>query len=176
MKIKVTARGTRLTGAIRDYVQEKIGKAQHYFDHVIWAQVTVSVEKRGFQCETVLHAAHQTLDAKARSTDLYASVDACSDKIIKQAKKLKEKLRHKKHTKKVLGDPAEAYEPAPNLAFSVIKDVPVRPMTPEEAAVEMDRMGYSFWLFQSKQSKQLNVVFRRLDNSFGILQPVKRKG
>ncbi len=62
----------------------------------------------------------------------------------------------------------------PEIRFSVVKDVPLKPMNKEEAVMEMEKLGFNFWLFQEKGSKQLQVVFKRLDSTYGLLQPVKK--
>ena len=62
----------------------------------------------------------------------------------------------------------------PEIRFSVVKDVPLKPMNKEEAVMEMEKLGYNFWVFQVRDSKQLQVVFKRLDSTYGLLQPVKK--
>ena len=65
--------------------------------------------------------------------------------------------------------------PANDVKFSVIKQVEVTPMNPEDAAYEMERLGYSFWMFLDEDSKQINLIFKRLDGTYGLIKPVKRK-
>ena len=176
MQIHITARNTRLTAAIRNYVEEKFQKAQRHFSHIIWAQAVLSVEKRSHQAEMVVHASRQTFRALAKGVDLYSAIDLASDKIDAQLKKYKDRLkdRHKAGP----GDPAELLAVASEgpLRFSVIKQVPVRPMTREEAADEMDRLGFTFWLFLDRTSNQVNLIYRRTDESYGLLQPARRDG
>lgn len=176
MQIHITGRHLRLTKPIRDYVEEKVLKAQRYFNHIVWAQVLLSVEKRSHEAEIVIHASKQTFRALAQAADLYAAVDLASDKIDNQLKKYKERMkeRHK-------GVPAlpELLAPAGELnqaKISIVKQVPMRPMSSGEAAREMDRMGYNFWMFLDEDSRQVQVIYRRIDDSFGLLQPVKKEG
>src|SRR3954464_7013250 len=93
MRIHVTARHIHLTDALRDYVNKKLSKTQKYFDHLIWAQVILSVEKLNHKCEIVVHASKHTFRVMATSQDLYAAVDLSSDKIDAQLKKHKERTR-----------------------------------------------------------------------------------
>lgn len=172
MRIHITARHIHLTDALRDYVTKKLSKAQKYFDHLIWAQVIVSVEKVAHKCEIVVHASKHTFRALAQSQDLYAAVDLASDKIDSQLKKHKERLRSHKNAPLLPALPEE--NPAADERFSVIKQVPVWPMTKEEAARQMENLGYDFWLFLDQGTRQVSVVYRRLDNSYGLMQPVKR--
>src|SRR5271168_1361441 len=93
MQINITARHLKLTSAISDYVQKKLEKAKRYFDHLIWAQVILSVEKDRHIAEIVIHASGRTFMAKEESMDLYAAVDLASDKIDLQLRRYKEKKR-----------------------------------------------------------------------------------
>lgn len=175
MQINITARQMRLTQPLKAYVEEKVLKAQKYFNHIIRAQVTLSVEKRAQQAEIVIHAAQQNFRALAQSADLYSAVDLASDKIDAQLKKFKERKRD--HHREAAEAEEMIIPEAPRaVRISVVKQVPVRPMTSDEAAAEMDRMGYDFWMFQDRESKHIHVLFRRLDDSYGILQPVRRGG
>ncbi|MBI3548814.1 MAG: ribosome-associated translation inhibitor RaiA [Elusimicrobia bacterium] len=176
MRIAITARHLKLTPAIRTYVEEKFQKAQRYFNHIVWTQVVLSVEKRNHEAEVVVHASRQTFRALGKGADLYAAIDLASDKIDSQLKKYKERLkdRHRAEEPEIVSAlPAEA---AGSIRFSVIKQVPMRPMTREEAAAQMDALGYTFWMFQDQGSKHVQVIFRRLDDSYGLLQPVKWNG
>jgi putative sigma-54 modulation protein len=177
MRIHITARHLKLTKSLRSYVEEKVGRAQRYFDHIIWAQVVMEVEKKAHTCEIVIHASRQTFRALARGVDLYAAVDLASDRIDAQLRKFKEKIRN--HHKEIEPAPIAAAQlngsAAPEVFFSVVKQVSMRPMTKEEAAEEMDRLGYAFWMFMEADSGQVHVIYRRMDDSYGLLQPVHKR-
>ena len=174
MQTHITARHIRLTQPIRAYVEQKLAKAEKYFNHIVWAQVVLSVEKRSHQAELVIHAGHQTFRALARGVDLYSAVDLASDKIDGQLKKYKERIRD--HHK---GSPADLTEVAPEdpmpVRFTVVKQA-VTPMSREEAADEMDEAGQKFRLFLDRVSNQVSVVYRRDDDSYAVLLPVKKNG
>ncbi|PCI37541.1 MAG: ribosomal subunit interface protein [Elusimicrobia bacterium] len=174
MKIHVTGRHLRLTKAIKNYVDEKVSKAQKYFDNIVWAQVVLSVEKRSHHCEIVLHASKQTFRSLAKSSTLYAAIDLASDKIDAQLRRYKDRVkgRNKKGRASASQALSDDMDPTP-VRFSVVKDVPLIPMSAEEAAQQMEDLGYTFWMFQDLNSKKVNVIFRRLDDSFGLLQPTK---
>ena len=98
-----------------------------------------------------------------------------------QMKKAKSKSKSKRTAKKapVLEDMATFTDhmilPANDVKFSVIKQVEVTPMNPEDAAYEMERLGYSFWMFLDEESKQINLIFKRLDGTYGLIKPIKKK-
>jgi putative sigma-54 modulation protein len=155
-------------------VEEKVSKAQKYFNQIIWAQVVLSVQKRVHDAEIVIHASKQTFRAKAKAADLYAAIDLASDKIDAQLKKYKERLKQRhKNSPPVPALAAEAMGARP-AKISIIKQVPMRPMSADAAAEEMERQGYAFWLYQDKDTGQVQVIYRRIDESFGLLQPVRK--
>lgn len=176
MQIHISARHLRLTQALRTYVEEKVQKAQKYFNHIVWAQVVLSVEKRSHQAELVLHAGRQTFRSLARGVDLYSAIDLASDKIDAQLKKYKERVRD--HHK---GSPADLAEvPATagadgTVRFAVVKQ-PLVAMSRERAADEMDQAGQRFRLFLDESTGQVSLVYRRDDDSYAVVLPVKRNG
>lgn len=176
MEIQLTAKHLKVTPAINDYVHEKMEKAQKYFDHIVWGQAFLSVEKRAHNAEFVIHAPRQTFRALATAADLYSAVDLASDKIDAQLKKYKERLKDRHKTREESAAGGVALEaPAATLKASVVKQA-VKPMSPEEAAAEMEQLGQTFRMFQDRDSHQIHVIFRRSDETFGIIQPVKKTG
>lgn len=176
MTIHITAKHLQLTGPIRSYVEEKIQKVQKYSNQVTRVQVILSVEKRVHQAEVIVHAPKHTLRALALGSDLYAAIDLASDKIDAQLKKYKERLRnhHIKAPDTLIESPESEFIEAS--MFSVVKQVPMRPMSREVAAGEMESVGHNFWMFLDEESRQVQVIFRRQDDSYGILKPVKWNG
>lgn len=172
MNIHIVGRKIKLTPTIKNFVESKVENVLGYINNIVWVQVTVGVEKKQHFAEVVAHVGHQTIKAQAVSDDLYSAIDLVVDKIEKQAKKYKEKIVDSRknveeidYTQPLISD----------IRFSVIKTVPIKPMTREEAVMEMERLGYNFWLFVDKETNQTQVVFKRLDNTYGILQPAKTK-
>ncbi|MBI5211488.1 MAG: ribosome-associated translation inhibitor RaiA [Elusimicrobia bacterium] len=173
MKINLTARRLKITDAIDSYVRQKVGKAERYFDHLVWAQVVLFIEKRAHKAEIVIHGSRQTFRALASAGDLYSAIDLATDKIDGQIKKYKERLRDHHKTP---DDSSREGQPAPAAAlqFAVVKTA-VSPITPQEAAVRMDEAGHAFMLFEDRDSKQLQVIYRRDDESYCIIQPVRKR-
>ncbi len=182
MDIKITAKNIKLTPAIREFINTRVSKVETFFDHIVSAQVLISVEKKINQrAEIILHTgAKTTISASAVETNLYKAIDAAAVKAEAQAKKIKNKAKARKVSKKsvkvVEVDPfAEVMLPQNDVKFSVIKQVEVTPMNPEDAAYEMERLGYSFWMFLDEGSKQINLIFKRLDGTYGLIKPIKKK-
>ncbi len=183
MEIKITAKNIKLTPAIKQFVQARVSKIENYFDNVAWAQVLLSVEKKINQrAELIVHTGSKgTISASAVEHDLYKAIDAAVTKAEAQMKKAKSKSKSKRTAKKapMLEDMATFTDhlilPANDVKFSVIKQVEVSPMNPEDAAYEMERLGYSFWMFLDEDSKQINLIFKRLDGTYGLIKPIKKK-
>ena len=182
MEIKITAKNIKLTPAIKQFVQTRVTKIENYVDHVVWAQVLLSVEKKINQrAELIIHTGKGTISASAVEGDLYKAVDAAATKAEAQLKKAKGKSKSKRVAKKapVMEEMVPFTDhmllPTNDVKFSVIKQVEVTPMNPEDAAYEMERLGYSFWMFLDEDSKQINLIFKRLDGTYGLIKPVKRK-
>ncbi|MBI5241379.1 MAG: ribosome-associated translation inhibitor RaiA [Elusimicrobia bacterium] len=179
MEIQLTAKQLKITDAIRNYVHERMERAQKYFEHIVWGQVFIFIEKRAHKCEMLIHAPGQTFRAMAEAADLYSAVDLASAKMDAQIKKFKEKTRARHKTrggKETVRSARE--EPAfellpPAVQFSVVRQ-PVAPMSADEAVREMERLGHAFRLFQDRDSRQIQLVFRRSDDSYGIVQPVRK--
>jgi len=179
VEIQLTAKQLKITDAIRDYVHEKMERAQKYFEHIVWGQVFIFIEKRAHKCEMLVHAPGQTFRALAEAADLYSAVDLASAKMDAQLKKFKEKTRTRHKTRggketvrAAHEDPA--FDPVPaSVQFSVVRQAVV-PMSAGDAVQEMERLGHSFRLFQDLESRQIRLVFRRDDESYAVVQPVKK--
>jgi ribosome hibernation promoting factor len=171
MEIQLTAKQLKVTPALREYVSQKMGKAQKYFDHIVWGQAFLFVEKRAHKAEMIVHAPGQTFRALATAADLYSAIDLASDKIDVQLKKHKErtKVRHKAKASETMSG---AVAPASS-TFSVVRQSVV-PTTPERAAEEMESSGRDFLVYLDRDTDQVQVLFRRSDESLGIVQPVRK--
>ena len=183
MDIKITAKNIKLTPAIKEFINTRVGKIENFIDSIVSAQVLISVEKKINQkAEIILHTgAKTTITASAVETNLYKAIDAAAVKAEAQAKKIKNKAKARKTSKKSVKDvdmnpfAEHVLLPQNDVKFSVIKQVEVAPMNPEDAAYEMERLGYSFWMFLDEDSKQINLIFKRLDGTYGLIKPVRKK-
>lgn len=170
MEIQLTAKQLVITPALREYVQQKMGKTQKYFDHIVWGQAFLFVEKRSHKAEMIVHAPGQTFRALATAADLYSAIDLASDKIDAQLKKHKERVK-RRHKPKTSDTMSEAVPPS-STSFTVSRQ-PVAPMTPEQAAAELDGSERVFLVYLDKDTDQIHVLYRREDESLGIIHPTR---
>ena len=171
MEIQLTAKQLKVTPAIRQYVDQKMGKAQKYFDHIVWGQAFLFVEKRSHKAEMIIHAPGQTFRALATAADLYSAIDLASDKIDSQLKKHKEKIKHR-HKPKTSDTMANAVPPAAP-AVAVVRQI-VEPTTRGAAAEELESSGRRFLVYLDRDTDQINVLFRREDDGLAVVQPVRK--
>lgn len=178
MKLKITAKNMKLTDAIKNYSQNKVNKLDKFFDEGAWAEMVISIDKKINQkAEITLHIAKKKFTAKSIEENLYKAIDACIAKLEAQIKKNKGKGQVKRVVAKedLSSYYGAVFAPQNDVKFSVIKQVEVHPMNPEDAAYEMERLGYTFWMFLDEESKQINLIFKRLDGTYGLIQPIKAK-
>jgi putative sigma-54 modulation protein len=183
MQVNITARHLELTNALADYVRKKVEKCERYFDQLVWAQVILSVEKYRQVAEIVIHGSKITFRAKEESIDLYAAFDLAIDKMEKQLRKHKEKAKiHRKMPKMTPAAARKAAQAAEKVLASaalesathVITEVrrfDVKPVSIQDAINEMNIMGYTFYMFLNSGTSHINVVYRRDNGSYGLLEP-----
>jgi len=176
MNIQITARNIDLTDAIRSYAEKKVSKLEKYFDHITEASVLLEVQKNVHTVEILLSAKGVFMKGLEKSEDLYASIDLASDKIEKQLVKYKEKLRDKKIHDKDYQTPlrlnvldSQSVEDS-ETRIIISKDIPVKPMDPEEAVMQMDLLNKSFFVFRNSDSNEVAVVYQRDDGNIGLIE------
>lgn len=176
MNIQITARNIDLTDAIREYAEKKVSKLEKYFDHITEASVLLEVQKNVHTVEVLLSAKGVFMKGLEKSEDLYASIDLAVDKIEKQLVKYKEKLKDKKLHDKDYDTPlklnvldSQSVEDSETRVI-ITKDIPVKPMDPEEAVMQMDLLNKSFFVFRNSDTDEVAVVYQRDDGNIGLIE------
>lgn len=179
MQIAITSKQIQITPAIRNYVDEKIGRLEKYFRREgDWANVTLEMERGQFFAEVSAGGVGTTLYASARTADMYASVDEVVEKLKKQIKKFKEKLKIEKKRRARLA----VAEKKMNYAISeldtgeysdiVRRKMPFeKPMSAEEAKMQLDLSGNIFLVFYNSENHGVNVIYKMKDGRYGIFMP-----
>ena len=176
MNIQITARNINLTDAIRNYAEKKVSKLEKYFDHITEASVLLEVQKNVHTVEVLLSAKGVFMKGLEKSEDLYASIDLAVDKIEKQLVKYKEKLKDKKLHDKDYDTPlklnvldSQSVEDSDTRVI-ISKEIPVKPMDPEEAVMQMDLLNKSFFVFRNSATNEVAVVYKRDDGNIGLIE------
>lgn len=172
MNIIVNGRHLEITPALRSYSEEKIGKFEKYISNITEAIVTLSVEKYRHKAEVQLKVNGVLIQAEDITGEVYSSIDGVVEKLEKQVIKHKEKhSSHRKGEKKSL----EAQDLAVPEKGIIIKhkSFDMKPMGSEEAVQQMELLGKDFFVFVNDMSSDINVVYRRKDNNYGLIEPTK---
>ncbi len=183
LRVIVQGKHIAVTPALREYAQEKLGRITRYFDQVQDAQVVLSVERRGNLgraqvVEATVHGDGVLLRGEEASADMYASIDLVVDKLKKQIERYRSKFierrRHEESRKKTraLATASRALHAGPSEAQIVrVKRFAMKPMTAEDAALQMELLGHTFFVFRNAETMDVNVVYRRMDGDYGVIEP-----
>lgn len=170
--ITITGRHVEITEALREHVTERLGHACKLLDKITSTHVTISVEKSRHLVEVVIHSHGATLHAKEETHDLYSSIDQAVDKIETQAKRLKDKIKDHKHLAEPTA-PAEVEDevgPGPAQVF-VAETFAPKPLSVTEAVETLQSGSEHFLVFHNAKNGLVNVLYKRGDGSFGLVQP-----
>ena len=179
MRINVTFRHMETSEPVRNYVEEKLPKVKKYIDEPVEAQVVLSVEKKiRHKAEVSLGAKGITIKATEETSDMYAAIDGVLNKLERQLKRYKDKI--KKH--KPLSGKARRVEKTIYTAESIDEAYPepsiiktnsfqMKPMSVDEAVMQMDLLEKEFLVFTDSSDEEVNVVYRRKDGNYGLIVP-----
>ena len=170
-----------VTPAMEEHATRKLQKLERYFDHIIDVHVVASLLRNWHVVEITLKANGVVLRAEERTGDMYQSIDEATNKLERQLKRHKDKLhsRSRGAIRAQVPPPAETEEDAATeeehageLAPIVrTKSIPVKPMSPEEATLQMELVGHDFFVFSNADTELINVVYRRKDGNYGLIEP-----
>jgi len=174
MNIIVNGRHLEVTPALKSYVEKKIVRFERYLSNISEAIVTLYVEKYRHKAEVLLKVNGVLIQAEGITGDVYASIDEVAEKLDRQIKKYKEKLvSHRKGEGKAGTAEEEAFPPAEGGRIIKNKRFELKPMSPDEAAMQMELLDKNFFVFTNDGSGDINVIYRRNDGNFGLIEPVK---
>jgi len=175
MQTSVTFKNLDSSDTLRSYVQEKLDRFDRLLDNPAEASVVLSVEKFRHMAEINIIGDRLTINGKEETIDMYSAIDMVLDKLEKQIKKSKEKIRERRSGAKARNKSMLAEEinlPEEELERQIkIKNIEYKPMHVEEAALQMDLLDDNFLVFTNARSDQVNVLYRRKDGHYGLIQP-----
>jgi putative sigma-54 modulation protein len=168
MDVIVRGKNVEVTEALKEYARRKLSKLAKHFDHPMTATAVLSVEKNRQIVEvTIPLEGGRLLRGEEANEDMYASIDLVVDKLEKQLDKLKTRLKRR--------HPAEEANATANGTLNVPvvrrKSFPVKPMTVDEAVLQMELLGHDFFAFQNAENDAINILYRRRDGNLGLLEP-----
>lgn len=179
MQIAVTFRHMETSAPVKAYVEDKLAKVKKYIDEPIDAQVVLSVEKKiRHKAEVSLFAKGITIKASDETNDMYAAIDGMLDKIERQLKRYKDKIKQHKplggrdqKIEKTIFEAQSIDEGHPEPTIIKSNSFHVKPMSVDEAVMQMDLLDKEFLVFTDANSAAINVVYRRKDGNYGLIVP-----
>lgn len=173
MSVNVKGRNIDVTPALREYVEKKIAKVTKQFKTVGDISAVLKVEKGNHIVEITVPASGILLRAQENTKDMYSSIDLVVEKIERQVHKYKTRLMKRKYSN--FADPAliPTAEAAGDEEFEIVKNKKfiLRPMSVEEAILQMNLLNHDFFVFFDPDLDSTNVVYRRKDGKYGLLSP-----
>ncbi len=176
--IAITGKNIQITDAIRNYIRGEIEGLEKYYEKIISAHVILIVEKERKIAEITLQTAGSTLHVDDVSDDMYKSMDQAVDHLKRKLKKLKEKMIDKKRqfdkTKFTLQNMErreEGVETEEGHHIVVVDRYVKKPMTVEEAAMQLELVDNDFLVFYNNNAERVNVIYQRKDGNFGLIDP-----
>ncbi len=182
--ITITGRHLNITPALRDYALEKLSRLQKYFDRLMEVHIIVSTEKHQQVAEINISANGFSISGKGKTPDVFASVDEVVNKLERQLKKHREKFLERKRVASKskrkekeknlplledIDDDMEETDTEPEIVK--IERVSQKPMSPEEAVMQMNLMKKTFLVFINSTTDGLNVIYRRPDGQYTLITP-----
>ncbi|MGV8146889.1 MAG: ribosome hibernation-promoting factor, HPF/YfiA family [Alkaliphilus sp.] len=173
MKITVSGKNVAVTSALRNTTESKLLKLDKYFSKEVEAKVTLSVEKNRQIIEVTIPINGAFLRAEESTDDMYTSIDKVMDKLVRQLRKHKTKLENRNNKYETIRFENIAKIDLNETDSKIVrtKRFAMKPMSPEEAVLQMELLGHNFFVFASAESDEVNVVYKRKDGDFGLIEP-----
>lgn len=173
MKFIIIGKNIDVTEGLKSAVQDKIGKLEKYFTPETEVYATLSVEKDRQKIEVTIPVKGSIIRSEQVSNDMYVSIDLVEEIIERQLKKYKNKIVDKQQSSSFF---QQAYIDKDYMEDDEVKIVrtkkfDIKPMYAEDACIQMELLGHSFYVFCNAETDQVNVVYKRKGNTYGLIEP-----
>lgn len=182
MKFIISGKNIEVTSGLKNTIEQKLGKLERYFTPETEIIVTLSVEKERQKIEVTIPVKGNIIRSEQTSTDMYVSIDLVEEVIERQLRKYKNKLvaRSQGHPtasssgnnfKKEFFESEEESEEEEEIRIVRTKRFGIKPMFPEDACIQMELLGHNFFVFCNAETDQVNVVYKRKGDTYGLIEP-----
>ena len=175
MKFIISGKNIEVTPGLKDTITHKLGKLERYFTPDTEIIVTLSVEKERQKIEVTIPVKGNNIRSEQVSSDMYVSIDLVEEVIERQLRKYKTNLiaRHQDggNFRQEFFDEADTPGSDEEIRIVRTKRFGIKPMYPEDACIQMDLLGHDFFVFCNAETDEVNVVYRRKDGTFGLIEP-----
>jgi putative sigma-54 modulation protein len=178
MEITVTFRHIDASESLKAYAEEKVSKMDKYFDFPVEAHIVLAVEKFRRSADVTLNVNGTMIKGVVETEDMYSAIDQVMDKIEKQVKRYREKMRDRRaetrKTETSLGtnESEEIGDAGPEELRIEVEKIVAKPMDPEEAAMQLNLSQQDFLVFRNSRSREINVIYKRKDGNLGLMEPL----
>lgn len=181
INLSVSGKNVQVTPALREHSERRISKLQRYFDdgRPLRADVVISTEREHHIAEVTIQVGSLLVRGVAKTDDMYVSIDSAVDRIARQVRKYKTRINRKLQegpktaqavamaTAESGTEDKEAEEPR----VVRVKRFAFKPMTVDEAILQMELLGHDFFVFTEASTEEVNVLYRRRDGNYGLIEP-----
>ncbi|MGQ9779225.1 MAG: ribosome hibernation-promoting factor, HPF/YfiA family [Bacillota bacterium] len=173
MKVLVKGKNFEIGEPLREYAEKKVAKIGKFLTaQPMLAQVTVAFERGLYIVDVTVQVKELLVRGEEKTNDVYASIDGAVDKIERQIQKFKTKIHRRLHPEE---HQAEATANAPTGEAEEprivrTKRFAIKPMSVDEAVMQMDLLGHDFYVFSNAETEEVNVVYRRKDGNYGLFE------
>lgn len=173
MRYIISGKNIDVTEGLKTAIYEKIGKLERYFTPETEIHVTLSVEKERQKIEVTIPMKGNMVRAEQVSTDMYVSIDLVEEVIERQLRKYKNKLIEQKQSSINFNQAFVDDDSCEDNEIDIIrtKKFAIKPMDAEEACIQMELLGHNFFVFRNAETDEVNVVYKRKGNTFGLIEP-----
>jgi len=171
MKYNIRGDKLKVTDAINDYIKSKLERVTKYLDDndEMEAKALISAKGKDQKVEVTIWSGKYNVRAEEVNEDLYSAIDLVVDKLERQLKKYKDKLNSKKNVKEEYVPEIEDYFEEEETVLRR-KEVFLKPIDEEEAITQMELLGHTFFVFKNVETNKINVVYKRKDGGYGIIE------
>ena len=172
MRYIISGRNIDVTEGLRNAITDKLGKLERYFTPDTEVHVTMSVEKERQKIEVTIPVKGSIIRSEQVSSDMYVSIDLVEEVIERQLRKYKNKLVDR-YQEGGNFKPEFLEKEALDEEVKIIrtKQFDMKPMYPEDACIQMELLGHNFYVFTNAETEQMNVVYKRKGNTYGLIEP-----
>ena len=176
MKFIISGKNITVTEGLKTAVQDKLSKLERYFTPDTEIIVTLSVEKERQKIEVTIPVKGSLVRAEQESSDMYVSIDLVEEIIERQLRRYKTKLIAREQdggdfSSAFIEEEDEFSEENEGINIARVKRFPLKPMNPEEACLQMELLGHNFFVFYNCDEDRVNVVYKRKNGTFGLIEP-----
>ncbi|MDD3402578.1 MAG: ribosome-associated translation inhibitor RaiA [Hespellia sp.] len=175
MNFIISGKNIDVTQGLRDTIESKLGKLERYFTPDTEIIVTLTVEHDRQKIEVTIPVKGNIIRSEQVSSDMYVSIDLVEEVIERQLRKYKNKLVARSqgtgNFKQEFLDDEDIDSDDSDIKIVRTKRFGIKPMYPEDACIQMELLGHAFYVFFNAETEEVNVVYKRKDGSFGLIEP-----